>query len=170
MNAKYSTNPGMFQYNPSRDHLRAFYSALTILLFSLSSSVALAQGNAEPRIETMKVTDQLHVMFGIGAIAGNVGVSIGEDGVLIVDDQSPVMVPLIQDAIRSMGGNDIDFVINTHWHFDHADGNKVLGAEGAWIVAVKLPAHAASRSEYQSCKPDHSAAGVSTCRLAGDYF
>lgn len=135
MNAKYSTNPGMFQNNSGRDQLHTFYSALTILLFSLSTTVTLAQGNAEPRIETMEVTDQLYVMFGIGAIAGNIGVSIGDDGVLIVDDQSPVMVPLFQDAIRSLGGKDIDFVINTHWHFDHADGNKVLGSEGTWIVA-----------------------------------
>jgi cyclase len=114
---------------------RAFYSALAILTISLVANGACAQGNAEPRIETMEVTDQLYVMFGFGAPAGNIGVSIGEDGVLIVDDQSPVMVPLFQDAIRSLGGNDIDFVINTHWHFDHADGNKVLGPEGTWIVA-----------------------------------
>jgi cyclase len=112
-----------------------FYFALTVLLFSLFATGTWAQGDAEPRIETMEVTDQLYVMFGINALAGNIGVSIGEDGVLIVDDQSPVMVPLFQDAIRSLGGSDIDFVINTHWHFDHADGNKVLGMEGTWIVA-----------------------------------
>jgi glyoxylase-like metal-dependent hydrolase (beta-lactamase superfamily II) len=81
------------------------------------------------------VTDELYVLFGIGEVAGNIAASIGEDGVLIVDDQSPAMTPLYKDSIRELGGNDIDFVINSHWHYDHADGNKALGPDGSWIVA-----------------------------------
>src|SRR5690606_35077333 len=61
--------------------------------------------------------------------------SIGEQGVLIVDNQFPEMAPKYREAIRELGGGDIDFAINTHWHFDHADGNLVLGPGGTWIVA-----------------------------------
>jgi len=45
------------------------------------------------------------------------------------------MVPRIRAAIQELGGSNIDFVINTHWHFDHADGNALLGKGGSWIVS-----------------------------------
>lgn len=85
-------------------------------------------------IKTETVGPGLHVLFGAG---GNVAASIGAQGVLIVDDQFPVMVPRIEASIQELGGGEIDFVINTHWHFDHADGNPVLAAGGSWIVSQK---------------------------------
>ena len=79
-----------------------------------------------------EVSPSLHVVFGAG---GNVAVSIGEQGVLIVDDQFPQTIGKVEEAISDMGGGPIDFAINTHWHFDHADGNPVLGAQGTWLVS-----------------------------------
>lgn len=84
------------------------------------------------QIRTEKVGENLYVLFGVG---GNIAVSVGEDGVLVVDDQFPQMMSRIKAAIGELGGADIDFAINTHWHFDHADGNLTLGPEGTWIVA-----------------------------------
>jgi glyoxylase-like metal-dependent hydrolase (beta-lactamase superfamily II) len=72
------------------------------------------------------------VLFGVG---GNILVSIGTNGVLIVDDQFPQMVPKYKATIGELGGGAVDFAINTHWHFDHADGNQVLGPEGTWLVS-----------------------------------
>lgn len=86
--------------------------------------------NAPMRAE--KVAEGLHVLFGIG---GNVAVSIGSQGVLIVDDMFAQTVPQLRAAIRDLGGDGIDFAINTHGHFDHADGNRVLGPDGTWIAA-----------------------------------
>ncbi len=88
-------------------------------------------------LETVEITVEtlapgVHVLFGAG---GNVLVSIGDDGVLIVDDQFPPIVPKLEAAIRELGGGAVDFAVNTHWHFDHADGNLVLGEQGTWIVA-----------------------------------
>ena len=83
-------------------------------------------------ITTQKIADNFHVLFGVG---GNIIVSIGSNGTLIVDGQFPQMVPKYKAKIAELGGGKIDFVINTHWHFDHSDGNQVLGAEGTWIVA-----------------------------------
>jgi len=83
-------------------------------------------------IRTEKVTDSLYVLFGLG---GNIGVSIGAQGVLIVDDQFPQMISKIGDAIRAIGGGGVDFAINTHWHFDHAEGNLALGPAGTWLVS-----------------------------------
>jgi cyclase len=83
-------------------------------------------------IRTEQVGDNLYVLFGVG---GNIAVSVGDDGVLVVDDQFPRMMSRIKAAIGELGGTDIDFAINTHWHFDHAEGNLTLGPEGTWIVA-----------------------------------
>ncbi|HEY8519815.1 MAG TPA: MBL fold metallo-hydrolase [Gammaproteobacteria bacterium] len=89
------------------------------------------------QIREQKIADGFYVLFGVG---GNIVVSIGEQGVLIVDDQFPEMVPRFQAKIRELGGGDVDFAINTHWHFDHADGNQTLGPAGTWLVS-----HAVSR-------------------------
>jgi len=83
-------------------------------------------------IRTQKVGKGLYVLFGLG---GNIAVSIGEQGVLVVDDQFPEMIPKVNAAIREIGGGEIDFAINTHWHFDHAEGNLVLGPAGSWIIS-----------------------------------
>lgn len=86
-------------------------------------------------VKTEKVAEGLYVLFGVG---GNVAVSIGKDGVFMVDDQFPQMMPKIKAAIKELGGDDkVDFAVTTHWHFDHADGNLTLGPEGTWLIAHK---------------------------------
>lgn len=83
-------------------------------------------------IEVQTLADDFHVLFGVG---GNIAVSIGEQGVMVVDDQFPQMMPKINAAIAKLGGGAIDFAINTHWHFDHAEGNLALGPEGTWLIS-----------------------------------
>src|SRR5687768_4021400 len=103
---------------------------------AFGGSPCLAQVTAEQlataEVRTEKVGDNLYVLFGLG---GNIAVSVGTDGVLVVDTQFPELVPRYLAAIRGLGGQDVDFAINTHWHYDHADGNLVLGPTGTWIVA-----------------------------------
>ena len=86
----------------------------------------------ETEVLSEEVAPGLHVLFGVG---GNVLVSIGSQGVLMVDSQFEQMVPKLEAKVRDLGGNGIDFIINTHWHFDHADGNPSVGRSGSWIVA-----------------------------------
>lgn len=83
-------------------------------------------------ITTEKVGDGLYVLFGVG---GNIAASVGEQGVLIVDNMFPEMIPKVEAAIKEVGGDGIDFAVNTHWHFDHAEGNLAVGPAGTWIVA-----------------------------------
>lgn len=85
-------------------------------------------------IKTQKITNNLHVLFGVG---GNIAVSTGDNGVLIVDDQFPQVIPKVMKAIGELGGKSVDFAINTHWHFDHAEGNLSLGPQGTWLVSQK---------------------------------
>jgi len=101
----------------------------------LSLSELLARFNWDfeaTQITTEKVGDGLYVLFGVG---GNIAVSVGEQGVLIVDNMFPEMIPKVEAAIQEIGGDGIDFAINTHWHFDHAEGNLAVGPAGTWIVA-----------------------------------
>ena len=86
------------------------------------------------KIVTEKVAEGLYVLFGVG---GNIGVSLGEDGVLIVDNQFPQVMDKIEAAISDIGGKRVNYAINTHWHFDHAEGNNALGPKGATIFAHK---------------------------------
>lgn len=108
-----------------------------VALAAAAPTLALAQDFDAARIDTQQIAEGFHVLFAVGegVIAGNIAVSIGEQGVLIVDDQLPELAPKYKAAIRELGGGDIDFAINTHWHFDHADGNKVLGPDGVRLVA-----------------------------------
>ncbi len=106
--------------------------AVLLACFSLTHA-SMARDFSQSQIVTEQVADDLFVLFGEG---GNMLVSIGEQGVLMVDDQFPEMVPKYRTAIAELGGDqDIAFVINTHWHFDHADGNEVLGPQGTWFVS-----------------------------------
>lgn len=84
-------------------------------------------------IKTEVLEKGFYVLFGMG---GNILVSSGEDGVVIVDDQFPELWPALRKSMRKQGDKKVDFVINSHWHFDHADGNKALGKnKNTWIVS-----------------------------------
>ncbi len=73
---------------------------------------------------------------GVGGFAGgNVGVSIGKDGVFLIDDELAQMSPKLIAALGALSPQSPRFVINTHWHGDHSGGNPALGAKGAVIIA-----------------------------------
>jgi glyoxylase-like metal-dependent hydrolase (beta-lactamase superfamily II) len=66
---------------------------------------------------------------------GNIGVSIGEDGVIIIDDQFGALTQKIEAAIAELSDKPVTFVMNSHFHYDHTDGNTNFGRAGAYIVA-----------------------------------
>jgi len=84
-------------------------------------------------IRVVELDESFYILY--FPTGGNLLVSIGEQGVLIVDDQFRNRVPAFLERIRGLGGNGVDIVINTHWHADHAQGNRVLGAGGSWIIS-----------------------------------
>lgn len=107
-------------------------SVLALVLLSLASLSAIPT-RAEPvPVETIDVGPGLHLLMGRG---GNVAVSTGSDGPVLVDDQYADMVPGITAAVAALQPGPIRFVINTHYHGDHTGGNDALGRAGALIVA-----------------------------------
>jgi cyclase len=103
---------------------------LTLLL--LSPGAATAQDFDAVEIQIERVAESIYMLVGLG---GNIGVSIGEDGTFIVDDQFAPLTEKIVAAIASLTDDPVDFVINTHWHYDHTDGNENFGGAGAVIVS-----------------------------------
>ncbi len=83
-------------------------------------------------VTTTKVTDSIYMLQARG---GNIGVSIGDDGVFMIDDQFAPLTNKITAAIAELTDQPIRFVINTHWHGDHTGGNENLGKQGVTIVA-----------------------------------
>lgn len=87
---------------------------------------------AEVQIWVEQLAPGVAVLFGQG---GNIGLSYGEDGNAIVDDQYAPLTPKILAAIATLDPDPVRFVINTHWHGDHSGGNENLGRAGAVILA-----------------------------------
>ena len=84
-------------------------------------------------IKVEKLAPGVAVLFGSG---GNIGLSYGVDGNIIIDDQFAPLTDKIIAAIKTVDPDPVKFVINTHWHFDHVGGNENFGKAGAVIVAL----------------------------------
>ena len=74
-------------------------------------------------IETQRLTPNLHMLILIGEGAGNIALSTGADGSVLVDTQFAPLNAKILAAVRSAGGSDVKYVINTHWHGEQTGGN-----------------------------------------------
>jgi cyclase len=83
------------------------------------------------QIKATKVAGNVYMLEGAG---GNIGVSVGPDGILIVDDQFAPLADKIRAALKTLGDGELKFVLNTHYHGDHTDGNVAFGPE-ALIIA-----------------------------------
>jgi cyclase len=118
--------------------------AVMVMAVTLGAQAQRDWSKAEVKLE--KLADGLYMLTGVG---GNIAVSVGEDGVLIVDDQYAPMVPKIQEAIRGVTDKPVRFVLNTHWHGDHTGGNEVLAKAKAEIIA-----HENVRKRMESGSPN----------------
>jgi glyoxylase-like metal-dependent hydrolase (beta-lactamase superfamily II) len=122
-----------------------FAGVLAVVSLVLGSS-ALGQDRDFSKVEVKaeRVAGSVYMLTGAG---GNIGVSIGEDGVLVVDDQFAPLVPRIQAAIKGLTDKPVRFVLNTHWHGDHTGGNEEMGK------AATLIAHDNVRKRLEAGSP-----------------
>lgn len=103
-----------------------------LLAATVATPAAAQQDYSKVEIKVERVAPGVAVLFGAG---GNIGLSYGEDGNVIIDDQFAPLVPKIEAAVKSVDPDPVRFVINTHWHGDHTGGNEAFGRAGAVIVA-----------------------------------
>lgn len=105
---------------------------LTMLALATASSTAAAQNFDTVTVKSTPIAGSVHLITGSG---GNIAVSFGSDATFIVDDQFAPLTPKIVAAIRALTNKPVQFVVNTHWHFDHTGGNENFGKSGALLVA-----------------------------------
>jgi cyclase len=106
---------------------------VAILLLALAAPASAQAPNMDAvQIRIERVAPGVAVLFGRG---GNIGLSYGNDGNILIDDQYAPLTERILAAIRTLDPDPIRFVINTHWHGDHTGGNENVGRTGAVIVA-----------------------------------
>lgn len=85
-----------------------------------------------PKLSLEPVRGSIHAIMGSG---GNMGVFVGDDGVLLIDDKFAPLNEAILAHIRTLSSRPVRFLVNTHWHMDHTGGNENFGKAGAVIIA-----------------------------------
>ena len=98
------------------------------------SARAQEQDFSKVQIKVTKVSGNIYMLEGEG---GNIAASVGEDGIVIVDDQFAPLADKIQAALKNLGITDkpVRFVINTHYHGDHSGGNAPFANAGSTVIA-----------------------------------
>lgn len=109
--------------------MKKFLLLTFVLLFAVSAQAQTDFSKVE--IKATKVAGNVYMLQGAG---GNIGVSVGDDGLLIVDDQFAPLADKIRAALKGIADKKLRFILNTHWHGDHTGGNVAFGPE-ATIIA-----------------------------------
>lgn len=105
---------------------------LLVVLLASVSTPALAN---DITFKSTKLSDGLYVLQGVGGFAGgNIMLSVGSDGVVMIDDSMPPLLPNLNKAIAEVTDKPINFLINTHMHADHTGNNVSFGETGAHII------------------------------------
>ena len=102
-----------------------------VLALAVTAAAAQDQDFSKVQIQVTKVAGSVYMLKGAG---GNIGASVGEDGIVIVDDQFAPLADKIQAALKGITDKPVRFVINTHWHYDHTGGNPYFRKQGTIIA------------------------------------
>jgi cyclase len=104
---------------------------LLLVLFVFAVAAHAQTDYSKVQMKATKVAGNVYMLEGAG---GNIGVSVGDDGLLIVDDQFAPLADKIRAALKGLADKKLRFILNTHWHGDHTGGNVAFGPE-ATIIA-----------------------------------
>ena len=107
---------------------------IAALICSVSSAPAQNIDFQAIQIQTVRITDGLYVLMG-GPAQGNIVVSAGSDGILLIDSMYAPMHQKIMDALAKISSQPIRYVVNTHLHGDHTAGNEAMAKLGAVIIS-----------------------------------
>jgi glyoxylase-like metal-dependent hydrolase (beta-lactamase superfamily II) len=120
-----------------REHtVRAAVACGVAMIVLSAAGTAPAQRDlSKVEMKTTKVAGNVYMLEGAG---GNIGVSAGPDGILIVDDQFAPLADKIREALKGIGNHKLRFILNTHWHGDHTGSNAVFGPEATIIAQTNV--------------------------------
>jgi cyclase len=115
----------------TRSSFRSTLVAVTVL--SIACVTVQAQNDfSGVEIKTIPVSGHVYMLTGAG---GNLGLSVGDNGAFLIDDQFAPLTPKIKAAVAALTDKPVTFLVNTHWHGDHVGGNENFGDTGSIIVA-----------------------------------
>ncbi len=106
-----------------------------MLVSGATAALAQQQDFSKVEVKSQKVKGNIYMLTGAG---GNIGVSAGPDGVLIVDDQFAPLAEKIRAALKGINSGKLKFILNTHFHGDHTGGNKEFGPEAPIIAQTNV--------------------------------
>lgn len=140
---------------------RFIFAAVVLgILLGAKFVPAAQQDFSKVEIKTQKVAGNVSMLEGSG---GNIGVSTGPDGTLIVDDQFAPLADKIKAALKSLSDGKLKFLVNTHHHGDHTGGNEIFGKD------TLIVAHANVRKRMES-KPKEAQPVVTYDKAASIHF
>ena len=105
------------------------------LLLAFATTALAQQDFTKIEVKAQKVAGSVYMLTGSG---GNIGVSVGEDGTIIVDDQYAPLAPKIEAALKTITDKPVRFILNTHYHGDHTGGNEYFGKSGTIIAQTNV--------------------------------
>ena len=111
---------------------------LSSLLLALPTIASAQQDFSKVEVKATQVSDNIYMLTGSG---GNIGVSVGPDGILIVDDQFAPLAEKIEAALKQLNPGKLKFVLNTHYHGDHTGGNAHFGRQAHIIAHTNVRKH-----------------------------
>ncbi len=114
--------------------MKARFLASSLLLIVTVSAHA-QRDFSKVEIKAIPVARNIHMLEGSG---GNIGVSVGPDGILIVDDQFAPLAAKIEAVLKKLDTGDLKFVLNTHWHGDHTGGNVHFGKRASIVAHTNV--------------------------------
>ena len=124
--------------------LKSLCTVTGLVLLATANAPAQPRDFSKVEIKATAVAGNIHMLEGSG---GNIGVSTGPDGVLIVDNQFAPLAEKITAAIEKLDQGPIRFVLNTHWHGDHTGGNAHFGKKASIIAQSNVRKRLAGKSD-----------------------
>ena len=122
---------------------------LTCAIVATAGLEAQAPDWSKIEIKAEKVAGNVYMLSGTGGLAGgNIGASVGADGILLIDDEFEPLVPKIEAALKSISDKPVRFVINTHYHDDHTHGNNVFGLKSTVIAQENVRKRVAESNDF----------------------
>ena len=116
--------------------MKRFLIICASLVVFLSAITATGQQDfSKVEIKVTKVAGNVYMLEGSG---GNIGVSVGADGILIVDDEFAPLADKIRAALKTLGEGKLKFILNTHWHGDHTGGNAAFSPEAPIVAQTNV--------------------------------
>lgn len=129
-------------------------AAMAVALSAMAGISLDAWAQGEPdwskiEIRSEKVAGSVYMLYGVGGFAGgNIGVSVGEDGIVLVDDEFAPLAPKIEAVLKDITSQPVRFVLNTHFHGDHTNGNQVFGLKSVIIAHDNVRKRVAASDEF----------------------